>query len=82
MEEETRTEEVQDVQPNEQIANFGTSVQDKVALVESGELSAEEFIDECIAELEAIKTEMNETVAGPLGGLGGGILDLPEPEEV
>ena len=63
---------VDDQDPTAKIVEFGTFIQDKIPAVQDGSLSPEEFIENCIARLEELKTEIGGAEANNvLGGLGG-----------
>ena len=75
---EARVDGEKEMTPEERAETFADAVTSKVALVKSGEMTLEEFVEGCKAELETVAPPVdNES----LGGLGGGSSDFPALDE-
>lgn len=82
-EEETTVEEetTDDVNPDvESAKGFADDVASKVALVESGEMTLDEFVAGCTETLQAISAPDTGALGG-LGGDAGEFADLGEEDE-
>lgn len=81
MEPEEKNEEMEteETTPQEKVAEFATSVADKAKMVESGEMSVEDFVAECMSTLEMMNTE-TDGEESPMGGLGANSGKFPLPE--
>lgn len=78
--EEETMEEPQEVTPEDQVSSFAESVTQKAKQVAEGNLTPQDFVEGCMAELATLQGEMSQE--SPLGGLGQGNGDFPNLEEV
>lgn len=87
MEPEINAEEVVVEEPTndintEGLAQIEGALADAKAQYESGEIEWDAMLDELQATIDSLRTDQEvDDMESPLGGLGGGGFDLPEPEE-
>ena len=79
--EETNDEVETEVTPEEEVAEFASSVADKAKMVASGDITVADFVSECMDTLGSIEVAGEGAEVSPMGGLGGSqSFPLPEAE--